>query len=280
MFTKKDIAEYYNTTQTHYEKWWDLNNGLSLHYGIWEEGTGNFAEALVNTNRILMNLSNIQDSEKILDAGCGVGGAALYLSNNKNVKVTGITLSEKQVKFATARAREKKSDQNVSFHVIDYTNTPFEDESFDVVWACESISSAPDISDFIRESFRLLKKGGRLILSDFFITNYHHDDKNEWIGKWCQTWSISNLVTSDYFVNALRERKYEVKENIDYTRQIYKSSKRMYYAAILGAFPSELYNFFHPGVSRFAKKHYLSGFFQYKALKENLWEYRIILAVK
>jgi tocopherol O-methyltransferase len=168
MFTKKDIAEYYNTTQIHYEKWWDLKNGLSLHYGIWEKGTRNFAEALTNTNRILMNLSNIQDPEIVLDAGCGVGGAALYISSNKNAKVTGITLSEKQVKFATAHTRDKKSDHNVSFHVIDYTNTPFEDESFDVVWACESISSAPDKSDFIRESFRILKKGGRLILSDFF----------------------------------------------------------------------------------------------------------------
>jgi tocopherol O-methyltransferase len=280
MFTKNDIAEYYNTTQIHYEKWWDLKNGLSLHYGIWEEGIKNFAEALTNTNRILMNLSNIQDSEKILDAGCGVGGAAIFLSNNKNVKVIGITLSEKQVKFATASAIAGRSDHNVSFHLIDYTDTPFDDGTFDVVWACESISSAPDKNDFIRESYRVLKKGGRLILSDFFLTDDHQEDKNGWIKKWCQTWSISNLETSDLFVNSLMDGGYEVKENINYTKNIYRSARRMYLAAILGGLPSEIYNILHPGVTRFAKKHYLSGYYQFKAVKENLWEYRIMLAVK
>jgi len=54
----------------------------------------------------------------------------------------------------------------------------------------------------------------------------------------------------------------------------------MYVSSIAGALPSGIYNLFHPKVSRFAKKHYKSGYYQYKALKGGLWRYIIILAVK
>ena len=54
----------------------------------------------------------------------------------------------------------------------------------------------------------------------------------------------------------------------------------MYHTSIIGALPSEIYNLFHPKVSRFAKTHYKCGYYQYKALKEGLWKYWIMLAVK
>ncbi|MCB0429224.1 MAG: class I SAM-dependent methyltransferase [Flavobacteriales bacterium] len=99
-FQAKDIAEYYNTTHIHYEQWWDIKRSHSLHYGIWDTSTRNFREAIFNTNRIMMETAGIKDNERILDAGCGVGGAAIFVSERKKVKVTGITLSERQVGFA------------------------------------------------------------------------------------------------------------------------------------------------------------------------------------
>jgi ubiquinone/menaquinone biosynthesis C-methylase UbiE len=66
-------------------------------------------------------------------------------------------------------ANEKGVADKVLFHVMDYTQTNFADESFDVVWACESMSSASDKKAFIAEAYRLLKKGGRLIVIDFFV---------------------------------------------------------------------------------------------------------------
>lgn len=280
MFTQEDVAEYYNTTQNHYERWWDLKKGLSLHYGIWTEGISGFADALDNTNRILMELSNIQDSDRILDAGCGVGGSAVFLSRRKNVLVTGISLSEKQVTYAKRSVREMMLDRKVAFHVMDYGKTPFISGSFDVVWACESLSSAPDKTLPVREFHRLLKRGGRLVLSDFFLSPGNPDDRKALIGKWEKCWSITGFETAGSFEKILTDEGFEVKTLLDYTQEIYKSSKRMYLAAILGAVPSEIYNLFHPKVSRFARKHYMSGYYQYKALKAGLWRYNVILAVK
>ena len=279
-FTAKEVADYYNTTQIHYKKWWNLENTLSLHYGIWDKGIKSFGESLINTNRVMLELGKISSNDKILDAGCGVGGAAIYLSETKQAEVTGITLSEKQIELATQSLKQKKLENKVSFLLMDYTKTSFKDESFDVVWACESVSSVPDKSLFIKEAFRILKKGGRLILSDFFKTDENQPDKHNWIKKWGETWSISDFDTHKAFVDKLTKQGFNTIKTHNYTGKIQKSAKRMYYSALMGAIPSELYNLLHPNVSHFAKNHYKCGYYQYKALRKKLWQYYIITAIK
>lgn len=279
MFTINDIAEYYNTTQIHYENWWDLKNNLSLHYGIWEKETKIFSESLTNTNRIMMELAHIIESDKVLDAGCGVGGAALFLSTQTNAQVIGISISQRQVEYARLQANKRHLGNRISFQQMDYANTSFNNDSFDVIWACESISSAPNKLSFVKEAHRLLKKGGRLILSDFFLTNEIQVDEHNWMKKWGDTWSISNFISAKFFIKTLENQGFSITKNLDFTAKIHKSAKRIYYAALLGALPSWMYNIFHPSVSRFAKTHYLSGYYQYRALKAGLWRYNLIVAV-
>ncbi|MEP7237871.1 MAG: methyltransferase domain-containing protein [Ferruginibacter sp.] len=280
MFTKRDVANYYNATQLHYENWWGLKKTHSLHYGIWENGIHTAAAAIANTNKILMELAGIKETDYVLDAGCGVGGAAIYISTNKNARVCGITLSEKQLAFANGLAKEKNVEDKVAFRIMDYTNTEFADETFDVVWACESMTHAMDKKAFIAEAYRVLKKGGRLIISDFFLSNDNQVDKRSLIKKWIDTWFINELVSGRYFTEALQDNGFSVSKNLDYTSQIYKSAKRLYFAALLGALPAGLYNLFHPKVSAYSKNHYKCGYYQYKALKKDLWQYRVILAEK
>jgi len=280
MFSTSDIAEYYNTTQNHYTRWWNLGETLSLHYGIWDENVKSFSGSLINTNRIMMETAKISPDDQVLDAGCGVGGAAFYINKMKNAEVTGISLSEKQINFASEVAAENNVADKVSFHIMDFARTSFQDESFDVVWACESVCQAMDKAAFMRECYRILKKGGRLILGDFFLTDDDQEDRHSWIRKWCDTWAVSGLISCDAFTEKLKENGFNPVTIADYTDKIKKSARRMYYASITGALPSEIYNLFHPKVSRFAKTHYKCGYYQYKALMEGLWKYRILLAVK
>jgi len=88
MFTSRDIADYYNQTLNHYQNWWNLDKNMAVHYGIWDSHTRNFQESLTNTNLVLMNMAFIAHGDKILDAGCGVGGSAFFLAQNKKVIVT------------------------------------------------------------------------------------------------------------------------------------------------------------------------------------------------
>ncbi len=280
MFTQEDIAEYYNTTQNHYKRWWNLNENLSLHYGIWDKETKSFSEALVNTNRILMEHVNVSANDKVLDAGCGVGGAAFFINAKKGAEVVGISLSKKQIDLALQIASERNLTDKVTFELMDYTKTNFPNESFDIIWSCESVCHANNKVDFINEAYRLLKKGGRLICAEYLLADENQIDKKSWIRKWLDTWSIGNIISLDNFKSELENSGFSLIQTLDYTKQIHKSAKRMYYASIIGALFSVMYNLFHPKVSRFAKTHYKSGYFQYKALKAGLWKYVVVLAIK
>jgi len=280
LYSNSDISEYFDTTRDHYNRWWKLRESRSLHYGIWDEGVKSFAESLENTNRVMMDICGISAGDKILDAGCGVGGTAFYLNKVKNAEVTGISLSEKQIQLASEYAVKNNLSPKVSFEVMDFTRTTFPDETFDIVWACESVCQAADRKAFIAESYRVLKKGGRLIICDYFLPYDDQKDRHLWIRKWCDAWAVSGLVTLDDFREGLILSGYNDIRSFDYTTKIIRSSRRMYLSSLAGALPSEIYNLFHPKVSRFAKRHYRSGYYQYKALKAGLWKYVIVKAVK
>lgn len=278
-FSQKEIADYYNSTQNHYQRWWDLNDTLSVHYGIWEDEVSNFKESLAHTNQVMLNLSQIQSGDCILDAGCGVGGSSFFLNKVVDAEVVGITLSEKQHQLANAKRLELNSEK-VSFQIKDYTNTQFDAHSFDAVWACESVCHTVDKSKFLKEAFRVLKPGGKLILADYFLPNEPMSDPKNWVQKWLNLWGISKIISGNEFQKISQDIGFTQVEVKDYSDGIFKSAQRMYYASVFGAFPSELYNLTHPNVTPFAKGHYKSGIYQYKALKKGLWQYKIVSAVK
>src|SRR5689334_15996501 len=114
MFTNHDIARYYDLSERHYRLFWNLDKSRSLHYGYWDSSTRNFHEALLNINRVLADKANIQEGERVLDAGCGVGGSALWLAKERKCLVTGISLNKTQIEKATASARDAKLN-NVNF---------------------------------------------------------------------------------------------------------------------------------------------------------------------
>lgn len=103
---------------------------------------------------------------KVLDVGCGIGGTSRYLAKKLggNAEVTGITLSPNQVARATTLAREQ-GIKNAQFQVMDALNMGFPDNSFDVVWACESGEHMPDKKRYVDEMTRVLKPGGRIVIA-------------------------------------------------------------------------------------------------------------------
>lgn len=279
MFTNRDIADYYNQTLNHYQKWWKLDRALAVHYGYWDSGTKNIVHALKNTNKMLLEMAGVKKEDKVLDAGCGVGGSAFYLAKTCEAKVTGITLSEKQLEYANRKRDELNLQKLVDFKLEDYNATPFENNTFDLVWAIESITSAPDKRAFAKESFRLLKPGGKLIIADYFRTQDAPPDKDKLLEQWQNCWGLADIMTlKDYFMPFKNEGLFPVDKK-DITRNIYHSSALMYRYYLLGLLPSVIYNSLH-NTSRFARTHYKSGKYQYKALKRGLWEYWIILFQK
>jgi len=102
----------------------------------------------------------------VLDVGCGIGGASRHLAKGFGVgtDVTGITLSPKQVERATDLAAQQ-GIPNVNFRVMNALAMEFPDNSFDLVWACESGEHMPDKAKYVQEMVRVLKPGGTLVIA-------------------------------------------------------------------------------------------------------------------
>jgi len=109
--------------------------------------------------------SSAESPLNVLDVGCGVGGTSRYLARAlPGSTVTGITLSPNQVKRAQALAIEQ-STPNAKFQVTNALAMTFPDNSFDVVWACESGEHMPDKQKYIDEMMRVLKPGGKFVMA-------------------------------------------------------------------------------------------------------------------
>jgi len=101
-----------------------------------------------------------KDDDSILDVGCGNGWAAKeFLSKGKKVTSLDISLTN------PSKAKQLYQSQNHFGIVADSFHLPFNNESFDCVIASEIIEHVVDPAGFIKELFRVVKRGGQLIIT-------------------------------------------------------------------------------------------------------------------
>lgn len=280
MFTNDDIARYYDLSEVHYRRFWNLDKSRSLHYGYWDAGTKTFHEALLNVNKVMADLARIKNGDHVLDAGCGVGGSSIWLATEKNCTVTGISLNARQIQKANAYAQQAGLGGKVHFEQNDYNHTGYADASFDVVWGIESICYANDKSVFIREAYRLLKKGGRLIVTDFFKTNNLQGKDADAVKTWAHGWAINDFATAEDFQQQLTDAGFHSIQQHDASEAIMPSAKRLYRAYFVGKPVAVLYRLLYPNATVLSGKNVNTAYQQYYTLKKGLWKYKIFVAEK
>lgn len=170
--------------------------GTHIHHGYWptpeSKATESKETAQINLIQLLLATAQVPDGAKVLDVGCGIGGTSRYLAATLGCTVTGITISTKQVEMAArlTKAEAAKDDNRLAeqepdaegFLRIGRGRVKFveldaermgdvfaaQSESFDAVWICEALSHFPNKPLFFQNAHKVLKKGGKLALADWF----------------------------------------------------------------------------------------------------------------
>ncbi len=274
-FTNKDIENYYDQTEVHYRMHWKLEEGMGLHYGIWDANTKNLAEAVLNSNYRLMTLGGIKPTDLVLDAGCGIGGSSVYLAKNLGCNVRGITLSEKQVKTATDLAAKKGVSDHVEFSRQDYTATNFPDNTFDFAWCIESMQTADNKDAYFKEMRRIIKPGGKILIADIFKPVGYDMSKEKDMQTMLNGWAMSDILSLDELHSTAEKAAFKVLKIEDVTSNVLKSVNRMYFASIIGAIGTKAYNMVY-NASYFSKIHYKTGLAQKKAYHQHKWGYYLV----
>ena len=145
-----------------------------MHWGYWpnpphgaEPARASFAAAAEALSQQLLAVAAIAAGDRVLDVGCGFGGTIACLNaHGQGLALTGVNLDARQIERARRRV-QPKGDNQITWLTADACALPLNDASQDVVLAVECIFHFPSRDRFLAEVRRVLKPGGRLVLSDF-----------------------------------------------------------------------------------------------------------------
>ena len=139
--------------------------GENINLGYFETPDDDLAIATERANARLAEAAGLGDGMEMLEVACGVGGAARYVARRFDARIVATNLSRDQLAIAKDRTEPAISNR-ISYEYADFHDLPYPDNRFHVWWCALSVLHAVDKPRVIGEAFRVLKPGGRMVLTE------------------------------------------------------------------------------------------------------------------
>ena len=188
----------------------------AIHRELWGPGVTSAAEAVHHTHELVLDQLGAED-HRVLDLGCGVGTASLFLARRRPVDVVGVSISPEQVRLArrfAGRSAERGDplEGTVRFEVADFTDLPDDLAGFDLAFAIEAFVHAGSAAEFFRNAARALRPGGALVVVDDVLTG---DSTGTRLDDFRAGWRVSSLLTVREAGRLAAEAGLELEESRD-----------------------------------------------------------------
>ncbi len=148
-------------------------------------------------------LASLKDGEVVLDLGSGAGFDCFLAANKvgRKGKVIGVDMTPEMIEKARENAK-KGNYENVEFRLGEIENIPAADNSVDAVISNCVINLAPDKKRVFKEAFRVLKHGGRLMVSDLVLMKELPRVVKESVGAYIGC--LSGAIRKDEYIKAIK----------------------------------------------------------------------------
>jgi cyclopropane fatty-acyl-phospholipid synthase-like methyltransferase len=188
-----------------------LFSGNYINFGYWQDFTPGFisvgerTESQAGLYRIVLHRLKTKPNDVVLEIGCGIAiGTALALREFDPGAVYGLDLSRDQLDRATRVNAELLTQQRDRFMLQQGSalELPYADEHFDGCYSVEAAQHFEGLATFASEAYRVLRPGGRLAVTTFFMT---HPSAADELRQWIETIDngIDVVFTIDSFRNDL-----------------------------------------------------------------------------
>ncbi|MFH1585936.1 MAG: arsenite methyltransferase [archaeon] len=168
-------------------------------------------------------LGEIKQGDVVLDLGSGAGFDAFLAAKKvgEKGKVIGVDMTPEMIKKAQTNAK-KYNYNNVEFRLGDIEELPVEDNSINVIISNCVINLAPDKDKVFSESYRVLKKGGKMFVSDIVLLEELTEEQKSDDG--LLTGCVAGALQKEDYINKMKKAGFNVKI-LDEDKDI---SKRQY----------------------------------------------------
>lgn len=115
---KKNIAYHYDLGNEFYSLW--LDETMTYSSALFETGQESMEVAQTAKYAAMVDQMDVKSGDHVLEIGCGWGGFAEYAAKERGLKVTGLTISKEQFKYAQERIEKAGLSDLVEFKLQDY----------------------------------------------------------------------------------------------------------------------------------------------------------------
>lgn len=160
------IAKHTDKVSAHYDAY---NQTYQTYLGDVIQGSRTVDEK--DLLHYLAKNMQLQAGQKLIDAGSGFGGPAVFFVENYGVHIDALTINAQQrtitrTKIASKKLTSKLTVQQGDFHSLtDY----FSAETYDGIYFFESFCHAYDYAQVLREAHKVLKPGGFIYIKDYLV---------------------------------------------------------------------------------------------------------------